>query len=227
MHWPEIVLPPSHLQWLISQPENVLSGTKAFDNLIATEYVCHGPNVAAVHDFTVLRRDLTRNLGRLLPGMLDELTTSFEEDLNVGTDEWQDAKVIDCIQAAVRKTANRAFIGLPLCRDKNYISILRKWDIAVAVAVGVIQHMIPQPLKPLLAPVATLPLQFLTWQLNRMLLPIIKSRMRKSLVDEDKPEDVLQWIIDSTTQEKGAQQMSVRDIAGKAVLQNFFGIFTV
>ena len=231
MHWPEIVLPPSNLAWLSAQPENVVSTLAVQDDILALRYLSHGPDLNAVFDFGVLRKDLTRNLNRVLPGVLDEMELSFDEELKSVGEEWKDLKIFKTIEDTSRRLNNRLFVGVPLCRDKRYISGLRHWEIAFAVGSAVIRYLIPNALKPLLAPIVAVPVHIFSWRLKRMLFPIIRRRIaaRAQLSDEktttQAPSDVLQWLLDSKMDGRDATGMSLSDIASKTILLNFFCTF--
>ena len=226
MHSPEIILPPSNVHWIASQPENVLSDIKEQDDLVGLDYLAHGPDQAAVHDFSVIRKDLTRQMGNLLPDLLDEMEASFEAGFGSEMDDWKEVEIFKIIQETSRKTSNRVFVGQPLCRDEKYLASLRKWELAFALCGAVIRYLVPYSLKPFLAPIVAIPLYFYRWLVRRRLLPLVRKRIAldsladKPTAETSRPNDVLQWIVEDNTQHK----MSIEDIAGKTVLLNFFGM---
>ena len=232
MHWSDVALPPSNNAWLAAQPENTLSAIKTQDDFLGFEYLAHGPNGAAVHDFSVIRRDLTREVGRLLPEVLDELSASFEEGFRLERREWKEVKIVEVIQKTVKRTTNRIFVGMPLCRDEEYLKGLGRWEIALALTSIFLRLLVPYRFRPIFGPLVAIPINIRTWQLTKRLLPMIRSRIasRKTMIDmrddthpSTRPNDVLEWIIKSSEQRDGTLKLSPHDIAGKTILFNFFG----
>lgn len=228
LHWLDVVLPSSNISWLVSQPENVLSGTKVQDDILALSYLSHGPDLAAIVDFTVVRRDLTRNLSKVLPDILDEIELCFGEKLGDDVEGWKEVKIFEIIEDTSRRLNNRLFIGLPLCRDKRYIDGLRTWEIAFGLCSAVIRYLMPYTLQPWLAPIVAMPVHIQAWRLKRLLLPIIRERIAsqnrslESKTEEKRPNDVLQWLMDGMNERGASSGMSIGDIAGKAITLNFF-----
>ncbi|KAK5717443.1 hypothetical protein LTR17_016130 [Elasticomyces elasticus] len=120
-HWPEIVLPPSNVSWIASQPENVLSAVTVFNDIMGFEYTAPGPDMAYAHDFAVVQRDLTRNQLRSLPDVLAEIEASCSELLAgvSGGEEWKEpvfGPVITVLMLPVKYLAVRPM--LPIIKQR-------------------------------------------------------------------------------------------------------------
>ena len=71
-----------------------------------------------IHEIPI-RRDLTRQLGALIPDIEDELAIGIEEYWGTDTESWKEVGVFETMMKVVSRTSNRVFIGAPLC--------MRKW----------------------------------------------------------------------------------------------------
>lgn len=226
--WPDVVLPPSNLTWLAAQPDNVLSGVRVQDDVLALSYLSHGPDLSAIVDFTVVRRDLTRSLSKILPEISEETKLCFAEKLGKDTNEWREVKIFETITETSRRLSNRLFVGLPLCRDERYIKGLQTWEVLFGVSSALIRYLVPSPLKPWLAPIIAIPTQLQAWRLKRFILPIIRRRNAsgsfgdKVKTSDERPNDFLQWLMDRTKEKGPSSGMTMSDIAGKAIELNFF-----
>ncbi|KAF2482021.1 cytochrome P450 [Neohortaea acidophila] len=235
LNWPDVVLPPSHIPWLISFPDNVLSTSSVFEDVLATKYLGHGPDLAAIVDFSVIRRDLTRHLNATLPDILDEVRASFDESIEplLSSDEdWADVKIVEIILNTARRLSNRAFVGESLCRNKRFMSALKSWEFAIGICSAVIRYLVPQCLQPMLGPVIALPVRFQDWKLKRLVLPVLYERLAAQSGSDEKdvkppPNDVLQWLLDAKLAGRdAAARMTLSEIAHKTVFLNFFAVHT-
>lgn len=238
MHWPDVALPPSCNAWLISQPDSVLSTVKTQDDLLELGYLGHGPDLAAVHDFSVITRDLTRQMGRLLPALMEELEACFEGEFGGDGEEWKEAELYETIELAARRGVNRLFVG-ELCRDKEVMDRLLSAGIAIAACGALLRTFVPSFLKAWLAPIICAPYFYQAWRLKRLLLPTITSRMQAlqtavaanekptPKARENAPNDGIQWILASAhNPNTNTFALSPTNIAGKTLLLNFFALFT-
>lgn len=229
LQWPDVALPPSDIAWLTAKPEHVLSASKVQEDIIAFSYMSHGPDAAARADFTVIRRDLTRNLSKVLPDIIDEVHMCFDEMIKADSKDWSEVKIFHIITETSRRLSNRLFVGLPLCRDKRYIGGLETWELVLGVGSAVVRYLIPPILKPHLAKIVAIPVRFQAWRLKRLLLPQIRGRLARqnqsdgSKVDAVQPHDVLQWLLDAEAERRVGRGMSIDDIAEKTIMFNFFG----
>jgi hypothetical protein len=85
--------------------------------ILQSDWTLLDPSIARnpVH-LMVIRRDLTRSLGMLLPDIDDELKLAVDECWGKDTKNWVDVEVFKPMMKVVSRTSSRAFVGLPLCR---------------------------------------------------------------------------------------------------------------
>ncbi|KAI6908595.1 hypothetical protein KC318_g3194 [Hortaea werneckii] len=234
LHWPEIILPPSHHAWIAGQPEHVLSDDVVQDELLGLPYFTHGPSTAAIHDFTVIRRDLTRQMGKLVPEMLDEVDAGFTEYFGT-SNEWREVRAIEAILKVSQRAIERVFVGLPLCRDESYLAAVRRWMMGFAICGALYRSFLPGILKPVLAHLLAIPLVVVKWLALRKTLPLIRRRMldfdhqlREKGAEKNGrvPNDMLQWLIMQNAHKPPTERLTAWDIGGRLCLFELFAVHT-
>ncbi|KAI7716663.1 hypothetical protein KC353_g5224 [Hortaea werneckii] len=234
LHWPEIILPPSHHAWIASQPEHILSDDVVQDELLGLPYFAHGPSTAAIHDFSVIRRDLTRQMGKLVPEMLDEVDAGFTDYF--GTDnDWREVRAIEAILKVSQRAIERVFVGLPLCRDVSYLAAVRRWMMGFAICGALYRSFLPSMLQPALGHLLAIPLSVVKWLALRKSLPLIRRRMvdfdhqlRGQGTEKDVrvPNDMLQWLIVQNAHKTPIERLTAWDIGGRLCLFELFAVHT-
>ncbi|KIJ12301.1 hypothetical protein PAXINDRAFT_14916 [Paxillus involutus ATCC 200175] len=202
--------------------DDELSFRDAINDSLNTEYtlghsVHHNP-----YHFSIIRSQLTRNLGILYPDIRDEIVTAFEETLDLRGNEWKSMPAFQTVQKVVCRTSNRILVGLPLCRDPDWVDLTMRFAVDV-VKGGFIIGFFPKVLAPFVV-------RFMTSVPGsarrgmKHLGPIIEKR-RKHL-DEygkawaDKPNDFLSWLMDHPE----GSQSSVKDLTLRILSVNFAAI---
>ena len=236
LHWPEVVLPPSHVAWLASQPESVLSDDVVQDELLGLRYFSGGPNAAAVHDFSIIRRELTRHLARVLPAVLDEVKTAVQEGFGDDTEQWKEVEAFKIMPQVVEKAVERAFVGMPLCRDASHLAGMRRWQVAFSLCGAIYRYLSPDCLKPVLAPVSAALMALVNWWGFRRALPMIRQRIadlearerfgNTDRRDDHTPEDLLQWLVESNAHKPESQRLSAWHIANRLAFFELVSVHT-
>ncbi|KAI0033519.1 cytochrome P450 [Vararia minispora EC-137] len=223
--WLIIAAGKSYIEDVRKAPDEVLSFTASVARSIQIRYTL-GPEIETNHyHVPIVRSQLTRNLGVLFDDIRDEVVSAFNDVIPVKDDgSWVTVKTQETIQQIVCRTSNRLFIGLPLCRNKDYIKLNVEFTIDVVLG-GRLLRLFPDFMKPLVGHVLTkVPLQIR--RALKHLEPLIKERYR--LMEEhgenweDKPNDMLQWLMDNAE----GEEKSVRNLAQRILTVNFAAIHT-
>ncbi|KAI0732573.1 cytochrome P450 [Fomitopsis betulina] len=173
-----------------------------------------------------IRGPLTKNLGVVFGDVVDEINEAFADsiDRNLNGDEWSDVNVLMTMAIIISRASSRIFVGLPLCRNEDYLRIVRQFTFDVSRARYFLSWF-PKPLKRVVGP-------FLPWarrairQVSVYLRPMIEDRQRK--LEEmgenwtDKPNDYLMWVMD----EAARQGESIKIIIDALMASNFAAIHT-
>ncbi|KAI0148651.1 cytochrome P450 [Xylariaceae sp. FL1272] len=201
---PQVILPPSQIPWLIEQPDDVLSQEQVNRQFLQAEYAFMHANLVKdpVHP-EIIHHELTKKINNFADPIADEISASLEDNWGTDTVEWREVKVYDTMLDVVARLSVRVLMGLPLCRNKVFLSICSNFIRQVALAAAAIS-LFPNFLKPLVGPILTLYDRILYMRCRGFLMPLIRERLdrlrdpdvAKAPEDTIAPNDYVQWSID-------------------------------
>lgn len=106
-----------------------------------------GPNVAEnQYHVPIIRSNFTRSLTALFPDIIDEVSSAFSDKIRPGGDEWVSLSVMNSVSQITARVANRTFVGLPLCRDQEFVEMGIRYTLDVVMGAE-ITRMFPVFLK--------------------------------------------------------------------------------
>ncbi|KIX02230.1 uncharacterized protein Z518_08169 [Rhinocladiella mackenziei CBS 650.93] len=173
-----VLLPPSSIPWMISQPEHVLSVNGAHKHILQTKYTFPRPEIMdpTVH-FDVIKSELTRQVFAVTPDVCDEMAAAVDEIWGKNTKNFEDIKLFDSITKIIARTSNRVFVGLPLCRNEHYLENAIGFAEDIALSATVLR-LFPGPIRSLVAPIVTYPNRKHTRSYTKILTPEILRRQQ-------------------------------------------------
>ncbi|KZO94410.1 cytochrome P450 [Calocera viscosa TUFC12733] len=193
---------------------------------VAIEYTLGNETANDPWHHSVVRKQMTQNLGAKFPEIYDEISQAFEDELKAAdSGEWTPIHAYDVILHVVCRASNRLFVGLPLCRDEEFTKISRDFTVTVSRA-GFLISCFPKFLKPLVARyISAAPSA--TKAFGRFIIPVIEQRQRAEaeLGDawkDQKPFDFLQWMLDAANED----QRDPRELNGRMLAMNFAATHT-
>jgi cytochrome P450 len=190
---------------------------------IAIKYTLGSNIITDQYHIHVVRNQLTKNLGVVFPDIRDEIVQAFD-DVICPTTDWSKVSAFKAVTQIVCRTSNRIFVGLPLCRDPDWIALNLKFPTDVMKAAAII-NLFPTFLKPIAGRLLTK----VDAQVQcgmRYLAPIIKDRQQ--YIDEygkereDKPNDLISWLMDEASE----VERSLRNLFVRVMTINFGAINT-
>ncbi|KAF9068182.1 cytochrome P450 [Rhodocollybia butyracea] len=202
----------------------------ATSETMQTEYTL-GKDAKNPYTIPVVRSSLTRALPSQFHDLQDEIEASFNDLIPAKETEWMKVSMLSTVMKLVSRTSNRFFVGLPLCRDPDYVDLNINFTIDAFNGATTLRHY-PGFLKPLVR-------QFLTnvpecmARAQKHLAPIIEERLAKektygTLDWPDKPNDLITWLLDEAHVQGNGKRPE--DIVTKTVhyviLVNFAAIHT-
>lgn len=230
-----ILLPASHAAWLVSQPETILSATEPHVEQLQTQYTfVHSWIVQNPVHHDLIKGELTRQIGSLMKELMDEITATFDELWGTNTDEWKEVCVFDTVMQVVARASNRAFVGLPSCRNKKYLEHAMGFASAVPIAAAVLSQL-PEACRPLAALFIAYPNRKHTKGFAQILRPDIERRKRaldaqndeiEKKIGDAEPNDFLQWSLLRARSNPQSAEYDSDIIAERLLALNFAAIHT-
>ncbi|KAJ3994525.1 cytochrome P450 [Lentinula boryana] len=204
-----------------------LSFIEAITETMQTDHTLGKPARVDTYQVDVVRTPLTRNLGIKFEDLRDEIKTAFADEIPAKETEWMKVPMLYTVMKIVSRTSNRYFVGLPLCRDPDYIRLNIEFTIDAFNGAKTLQRY-PNILKPIVR-------QFLTdvptclKRATKHLEPLIRERLRKeeeygSSDWPDRPNDLISWLLDEAQGER--RKDIIYNIVSRVLLINFAAIHT-
>ncbi|KAJ3769084.1 cytochrome P450 [Lentinula raphanica] len=185
--------------------DNELSMIDAAAETLQIEYTMSKEVVIHPYHVAIVRTPLTRNIATRFAEVRDEIVSAFADHIPP-QDDWVKVPAYKTSFQIVGRTANRYFLGLPLCRDPDWLDLNTNFAVEVFISAMII-NLFPSFLKPIAG-------RFLTRmpssmrRANHHLRPIVEERLAK---EEEykakdwpgKPNDLISWLLDEA---KGEQR---------------------
>lgn len=190
---------PRVLKELGSADESLLSMQAAANERNSTEYILCSSIHNDPYHVEIISKKLTSRIEMLLPAIVEEVCLTFRENSSIGSN-WTPIHGLDgLLSRCVSAATNRVLVGMPLCRDKEYLDCLVQLSHRVSRA-GLLCGLTPRVLRSLVAKLLVHQSQALKTFLSKV-GPLIEQRRstvagRKDKSDE-MPDDAVQWICEA------------------------------
>ncbi|KAJ7067797.1 cytochrome P450 [Mycena amicta] len=225
MHrWDVIICGSDLVEELRASKEEELSIREAFNEILQTNMTM-GPNILAnPYHISVTRVGMTKNLDARFDEVRDEIRATFEDHLKLEGDEWKTVPVQTTIQQVICRTSNRLFVGLPLCRNPDYLNINFEFTISVVMAAHMINIM-PGFLRPILGPRIS-PLKRYLRRAEQHLTKLVTGRVEMELEYGNdypgRPNDLISWLLDVAE----GEERTIPFLVQRILVINFGAIHT-
>lgn len=230
-----VMLPSEEVKFITDQPDSVLGFSERAFEIFQIDYTFADPTIPRVplHE-SLLRTALTPQIGSLIPDLAEEAAWAFETHWGTDTNSWNEVCVFETLRHIVGGVANRVFVGRPFCRDPELVNNGMAFAIDIPLSSTIIK-LCWKPLRPILAPLITIPNRIHTWRFRKILLAEIDRRLRdydarqrdpndKSLGPE--PNDFLQWSIQQAKAHGDPYMWRNQTLADRILVVNFAAIHT-
>ncbi|RYP76017.1 hypothetical protein DL771_002089 [Monosporascus sp. 5C6A] len=227
-----VIVPPRQLKSVYGLPEDVVGVKAAQDQTLQVDWTIWDKRITGVRfHISVIRHQLTRNLKQLTPAIADELKRGFDQWWGTGT-EWRELSIWDSCFKLVAGASNRAFCGVPLCRDIDFIQRLRDHALAIFLG-GAAINATPKLIRPVIGLFTGLLCEFLFRRALKKCMPVVRERLEKmAMLRSDPsyswspPEDSLQWIVEESFACKDPDQLLPEIICKRLLLINDISLHT-
>lgn len=201
-----LILPTKFVDELKSLPETTMSSSQAVADYFLGSYTTLSIELFGHIVWDITRVHLTQNLGNLVEPLVDESKYGFSQEIPP-CEDWTPIMVHPTFLEIVGRTSARIFVGFPLCRNPLWLSTSIDFARCIFLGSGILK-IIPAPIRPLAALFNPH-----VWRIKRhhrnarsLLIPEILRRRelagRAQSPEQwhaEKPNDMLQWIEDAST----------------------------
>ncbi|GJE97795.1 cytochrome P450 [Phanerochaete sordida] len=149
-------------------------------------------------------RKLTRNTELVFPDMVDEIVVTCRELIPAKNDEWHPVHLYPAMHMLVARASNRVFVGFPMCRQGGYVDMMAHFADDMVQAITTLS-IVPDFMRGFVARKVTVMDQRIQLCLEYLQATIDdrKAMMARFGKDwTDKPNDMIQWVIDETMARK-------------------------
>ncbi|KAF5638006.1 cycloheximide-inducible CIP70 (cytochrome P450 family) [Fusarium sp. NRRL 52700] len=224
-----IYLPRSDTKFASEQPTNMLSMHESAQQDLQTDYTTMDPSLT--HDpihLELVTTMLTKEVGNLIPDLAEEIEYCVSKQLGNNTD-WSEICIMESAQKMLSGITNRAFLGLPLCRNEEMLKLAIAFAQDIPLSAMMIKFF-PSFVKPLVAPLITRPNRIHSREFEKILEPEIKARLEEYDSQDEHMEsgrnDYLQWLIEQAKEIGKPKNWQVSALAQRVLLLNFASIHT-
>ncbi|GLB41351.1 putative cytochrome P450 [Lyophyllum shimeji] len=132
-------------------PEDILSFQEATNELLQIPYTLGATIAQNPYHIPIIRYAFNqKNVLEVFDEMSDEVAAAIDDTLlgkmNEG-DSWISVSPLDVAMSIIGRASNRVFVGLPLCRNHEYLEICKQFTIDVVTA-GAIIEKFPRFMRP-------------------------------------------------------------------------------
>ena len=149
------------------------------------------------------------------------------------TREWTEIGIWNNMMRIIPSITNRMMLGLPLCRNEDFLSNMGKFAMDVISCATIYLRFTPRFLKPLVGPLVSIPNTRHWRNTTKYTLPIINERLanfKRKQEDPtfhwDEPNDYLSWHINLATAEGRHDELTPDMISRRLMPLNFAAIHT-
>ncbi|KAE9395448.1 cytochrome P450 [Gymnopus androsaceus JB14] len=171
---------------------------------LQVKYTLNEQVILDPYHIAIVRTPLTRSIASRFAEVREEIVATFL-DLIPAQEDWVKIPAYTTSFQIVGRTANRFFVGLPLCRDPDWLDLNTHFAVNVFLSAQIINRF-PRFLKPIAG-------RFLTRmpasmkRANKHLAPIIEDRLAKEEEYKTKdwpgkPNDLISWLLDEAKNEQ-------------------------
>ncbi|EPE27439.1 Cytochrome P450 [Glarea lozoyensis ATCC 20868] len=190
---PEVILPQSLMDWLLHQPDSVLDqGEVNRDFLQADFTMLHKKVVTDTVHKDVIQKELTRRLGDFTADVNEEIDFAFRKAWGVNTKDWTTVTAYDSMSEVITRISNRVLVGLPLCRNEDYLHYSSTFARFVVLEI--------------VAPLVTLKDYCRYLAMTKHILPVWKCRTSESALDNKPKNDYVQWCLNHADDERDPEE---------------------
>ncbi|KAL4781964.1 cytochrome P450 [Aspergillus varians] len=222
----ELLLPPSSMPWVMKQPETDLSVSDAFLDLDQADYsLGHSKYIGDAWQGLLVKTEMNVVLENIVAAMNDELGVAFDKYLGTGEETWKTIDLLETARMVVAQAGSRFTIGLPLCRNEQYLRDCLDAIDGCVINAGVTGGM-PPILRPILGPLVGLKARLANRKVRQHFEPIYRERLETlSFAKDDpnhpEPQDLMQMMLRFAQRQRPHELYDLKNIGTRLTAANF------
>ncbi|KAK3386118.1 cytochrome P450 [Podospora didyma] len=178
---PDIVIPPQHVKWLLSQPSSVVAQRPALWEGMAIRYMFTGADPNAEFVPALVKRHMS--LGNV-DVMQAQMYRSIQRwtDISLGTtpnDGWKEVSLFDAVGFIMQRVGYRLYFGPALAENEELGQVLQTMGNWAAVGGLVIGQFSPMVFRKPLGWLFRLPLAYYTRRYKRIWEPVVREKLER------------------------------------------------
>ncbi|KAG0136210.1 cytochrome P450 [Tuber indicum] len=200
----KVILTHAQVRELSNAPDDSLSLAHASARTLMAEYTGMNRFVGTGYVRDATKTKLTQNIGNMIGPLIEETKFALDRELPACTsDEPVPVDIVAAVIRIVARVSARSFIGLPLCRDEDWlaISIAFTGDI---FKTAMKLNAIPKLIRPFYAYIwnSAKIIENHKTKAQSLLTPIVRKRFEEKKLAEkngeayQNPNDLLEWLTD-------------------------------
>ncbi|KAB8213695.1 cytochrome P450 [Aspergillus novoparasiticus] len=225
--YPQVLLPPEQIPWLLSQPENVLSHEKANEDVHALPFLAPAfDNYDHLELIRAIRTDLTRNIPNTEDTFLDELRLTTDEVLGApGDNAWKEVDLTSVLDSIIFGICLRLFFGVSLSRNRTFVYYVKIFTRVTGAMMLFVSQLVPWPLKPVVGLIAGFPIYYYWVRLIIYLYPTFKERIQcLRTKKKTPPADMVTWMVDLAMSQNPTRKVHISALIVRLTLIVFLPV---
>ncbi|KAJ0272939.1 hypothetical protein COL940_010168 [Colletotrichum noveboracense] len=217
----DLILPESSTEWCTAQPDSALSVSQAFLEANLSSYsLGHSRYWGDPWQFQLVKTQLNNMMQSLIPAVDDELDYIVPKTLGINT-EWKEIDLDETVRTIVAACSSRFTVGLPLCRNEDYLR--RTLAIIDGVMItAIVGNCLPKILLPVVARLASIHTWHNLSKIAQHITPDYHTRLAALEKDpDDQPQDQLQVMLRFAQKKRPQEINDIKVIATRLAASNF------
>ncbi|KAF8183255.1 hypothetical protein K438DRAFT_1975120 [Mycena galopus ATCC 62051] len=150
--WTYLISERKYIAEVASAPEHIVSFNEGLADVLQTDWIIGWDITENAYHTPAIRVGL-RNLSLSFLQMHDELVHVFDTLLALNNNEGKLIAVVPTVTQIISRITARVFVGLPLCRNMEYLDLTNSHNIRVFAASQILR-ICPDFLKPSVQPIS-------------------------------------------------------------------------
>jgi len=221
----------SQMKWLLEQPDYVLSQNEVNREFLHADRTMLHPRI--IHDNVhgrVIKGEMTKGLDDFADGIVEEIEQALSLNWGTDTSHWKTIRVYDTLLDVIARISNRALVGVPLCRNAEYLQASKSFNRSVVMTAGAL-NLLPHFLQPILSRGILAYDRMLYRRMVKHIAPVIESRRPQFKVNYEKKKpdysqhhDYVQWAMTDAYSQPDPNERTTKLLTSRLAVLSFAAI---